>query len=82
MSGPPPKAPKTEASAAPTTATIAAGASSVPSTPRPISAPGNPVRYLTDEQKAALNAKYGTLKQPTASDMAAVAQQGASCKMQ
>ncbi len=48
--------------------------------PRPVSAKGAPVRYLTDEQKAALNAKYGQLQKPTAKDVEAIAQSG--CKTQ
>ena len=52
-----------------------------PKTPiRPVSAPGKPVRYLTDEQKAALNAKYGQIETPKAADLAQVANSG--CKMQ
>ena len=31
---------------------------------RPVSAAGEPVRYLTDEQKRALNAKYGRIAAP------------------
>ena len=46
--------------------------------PRPVSAKGAPVRYLTDEQKAALNAKYGQLQKPTAKEVEAIAQSG--CK--
>ena len=40
------------------------------------------MRYLTEEQKAALNAKYGKLKQPTADDMKDVLSSGSNCKMQ
>ena len=50
--------------------------------PRPVSAAGQPVRYLTDEQKAALNAKYGRLKPPTAAEMSSVASAAEGCKMQ
>ena len=50
--------------------------------PRPVSAPGKPVRYLSDEEKARLNAKYGQLKQPTAQDMQHVLSSGSNCKMQ
>ena len=32
--------------------------------PRPVSAAGQPVRYLSEEQRAQLNAKYGTLEAP------------------
>ena len=51
-------------------------------TPRPVSAPGHPVRYLTEEEKARLNAKYGKLTQPTPQDMHSVLSSGANCKMQ
>ena len=50
--------------------------------PRPVSAPGHPVRYLTEEEKARLNAKYGQLAPPTAEDMRSVLSSGADCKMQ
>jgi hypothetical protein len=51
--------------------------------PRPVSAPGTPARYLTDEQKVALNAKYaGRLKPPSASEMGEVASAASNCKMQ
>ena len=50
--------------------------------PRPVSAPGHPVRYLTEEEKARLNAKYGQLAPPTAEDMRSVLSSGANCKMQ
>ena len=67
-----PRLPEAQASAAPRP----------PVTPRPVSAAGQPVRYLTDEQKAALNAKYGKLKPPSPADMSAVLSSGANCKMQ
>lgn len=60
----------------------AATAPRPPVTPRPVSAAGQPVRYLTDEQKAALNAKYGKLKPPSPAEMSAVLSSGANCKMQ
>ena len=51
-------------------------------TPRPVSAPGRPVQYLTVEEKARLNAKYGQLTPPTPQDMHSVLSSGADCKMQ
>ena len=47
--------------------------------PRPISAKGEPVRYLTEEQKAALTAKYGKIAPPKASELKETAQE---CKTQ
>ena len=52
------------------------------SEPRPVAAPGSSgdVSYLTEEQKASLNAKYGTIQLPSEADMQALAK--ANCKMQ
>ena len=51
-----------------------------PRVSRPVSAPGRPVQYLTAEQKAALNKKYGKIEPPTVEELTAVAESG--CKMQ
>lgn len=69
-----PRLPQARASPAPRTRPV--------STPRPVSAAGQPVRYLTTEQKAALNAKYGQLKPPSPADMSAVLSSGSNCRMQ
>jgi len=53
------------------------------SAPRPVSQPGSArVSYLTDEQKEALNRKYGTIKRPSAAELRDVVTSGADCKMQ
>ena len=61
-----------------------AASSSAPPKPQPQrppqQRPGSAIRPLTQEEKDRLNAKYGQIKSPTASEVAQVAQSG--CKMQ
>ena len=59
----------------------AAAASAAPRAPRPVSAPGQRVAYLTDEQKAALNAKYGKLETPTVEDMHKTISAASDCRL-
>ena len=59
----------------------AAAASAAPRAPRPVSAPGQRVTYLTDEQKAALNAKYGKLETPTVEDMHKTISAASDCRL-
>eukprot|EP00310_Coccolithus_braarudii_P014229 CAMPEP_0183354726 /NCGR_PEP_ID=MMETSP0164_2-20130417/37953_1 /TAXON_ID=221442 /ORGANISM="Coccolithus pelagicus ssp braarudi, Strain PLY182g" /LENGTH=70 /DNA_ID=CAMNT_0025527667 /DNA_START=23 /DNA_END=235 /DNA_ORIENTATION=+ len=47
--------------------------------PQPISAEGQPVIYLTAEQKARLDAKYGKIEAPKSAELMQVAQ---GCKTQ
>ena len=46
-----------------------------------MSAPGQRVTYLTDEQKAALNAKYGKLETPTVEDMHKTISAASDCRL-
>ena len=39
------------------------------------------MRYLTDEQKAALNAKYGKLETPTVEDMHKTISAASDCRL-
>eukprot|EP00967_Tisochrysis_lutea_P009355 scaffold11052_cov48-Tisochrysis_lutea.AAC.1 len=51
--------------------------------PQPLRRAGSSrVSYLTDEQKDALNRKYGKISPPTAAEMSEVVASGANCKMQ
>ena len=51
-----------------------------PKVPKPVASTASGVNYLSAEEKARLNAKYGKLDKPKASDIAEVTNSG--CKMQ
>jgi hypothetical protein len=71
------------ASPKPTEASASARAPATAAVPLPITAPGSArVAYLSDEQKKALNKKYGKIKPPSAADMREVVTSGDNCKMQ
>lgn len=71
------------ASQKPDEASASAKAPAAAAIPRLIAVPGSArVAYLSDEEKQALNKKYGQIQPPSAADMREVLSSGANCKMQ